>query len=125
MARVEYATQVSAQTVSNGALSAAAAAANTVVADTGQLAAGTYDVEYCLSIGGVATAGVELVIEHRNAANNANVSVLGGCACPASVAGRASRVTAAANERFRVVVGAAPLPASTKAAARLDAHRLP
>jgi hypothetical protein len=127
MARVEHVTQASAGDVSNGALSAAAAAANTVVADTGPLAAGVYDVEYQLHIGMLATAaaGVELVVEHRNAANNGNLSVLAGCPGGGAGSGRLSRVAVAANERIRVVVGAVALRASVKAAARLDVHRLP
>jgi hypothetical protein len=109
--------------VSNGALSAAAAASGTVVADTGQLPAGVYTVEVAMHVGGVATAGVELVVEHRNAANSANVTVLGGCGTGGGAAPRFSKVTVAENERIRVVVGAVALPTTTKASAHIRAYR--
>jgi hypothetical protein len=109
--------------VANGGLSAAAAAGGTVVADTGQLPAGAYTVECAMHIGGVATAGVELVVEHRNAGNSANVSVLGGCGTGGGASLRFVKVTVAANERIRIIVGAVALPATTKASAHVRAYR--
>jgi hypothetical protein len=111
-------------TVANGAQSAAAAAAGTVVADTGPLAAGTYLVEVVAAVLGVATAGVGLVIEHRNAANSANISTLGGVGGgSAALDTEINEVTVALNERIRVVVGAVTLPATTTAVASVRAYR--
>jgi hypothetical protein len=111
-------------TAANGAQSAAAAVGGTVVADTGALGAGTYLVEVIAAILGVATAGVGLVIEHRNAANGANISVLGGIGGGGDgLDTEISEVTIAANERIRVVVGATALPASTTAVASIRAYK--
>lgn len=107
--------------VNNGALSAAAAAIDTVVADTGSLPAGTYEVEITGGILGPDTAGVGLVAEHRNAANAATVSTLGG---GTQFERRIKRVTIAANERIRIKVDAVALPASTKAVAAVRVYQL-
>jgi predicted component of type VI protein secretion system len=112
-------------TAANGATSAAAATAGTVVADTGALVAGTYIVEVIASIFGVPTAGVGLEIQHRNAANSANVSVLGGTSPAGDLDTAIGEVTIAANERIRVVVGAVALPATTTATASVRAYRKP
>lgn len=114
--------QAPSSVVNNGGLSAAAAAVDTVVADTGALPAGTYEVEVTGGILGVLTAGVGLVVEHRNAANNANVAVLGG---GTQFERRIARVTVALNERIRVKVDAVALPASTKAVAAVRAYLRP
>jgi len=55
-----------------------APAVNTVLADTGQLAAGIFDIFANISSAGVATAGTgaSIALEHRNAANNATLAVL-------------------------------------------------
>jgi hypothetical protein len=110
-------------TTVQGAQSGAAAAAGTVVTDTGQLPAGTYSLDFEVAVLGVQVAGVGLVVEHRNAANGATVSVLGGCPGGAAVEGHLEGIVLAANERIRVVVGAVALPASTTGIARLHAYR--
>lgn len=107
--------------VNNGGQTAAAAAANTVVADTGALPAGTYEVELQGGVLGVLTAGVGLVVEHRNAANGANVAVLGG---GSQFERRIKRVTIAASERIRIRVDAVALPAATVAAAAIRVYQI-
>lgn len=109
--------------VNNGAVSAAAAAPSTVVADTGQLPAGTYEVEVTCAVLGPLTAGVGLVVEHRDAANTGNVAVLGGTA--GTLERRIKRVTVAVNQRIRVRVDAVALPASVVAVAAVRAYLLP
>ncbi len=53
------------------------AAANTVLADTGAMAAGTYDLQLQLSCtASTAAAATPFVIEHRNAANAVTLAVL-------------------------------------------------
>jgi hypothetical protein len=114
--------QAPSSVVNNGGLTAAAAAADTVVADTGALAAGTYAVEFQGGILGALTAGVGLVAEHRNAANAANIAILGG---GPQFDRRVARVTVALNERIRIKVDAVALPASTKAVAAIRVYLLP
>lgn len=108
-------------TVANGALSAAAAAIDTVVADTGALPAGTYRIDVNAGILGVQTAGVGFVVEHRNAANAATLEVLGG-----GVQGQVAvdRLVVATNERVRVKVDAVALPLLTKLSANVRAYRI-
>lgn len=105
--------------VNNGALSAAAAAIDTIVADTGALGAGTYVVEFTGGILGPDTAGVGLVVEHRNAANAANIAILGG---GTQFERRIARVVIAASERIRIKVDAVALPALTKAVAAIRVY---
>jgi hypothetical protein len=85
---------------------ATAPTAAQVVADTGALAAGVYDLEITLGFSGVLAAGKHLSVEHRNAANAANIAQLG--LAPAGTGGSVylTRVVVALNERVRVVVGA-------------------
>jgi hypothetical protein len=92
-----------APTVASGQATAPAIAA--VIADTGALAAGVYDLEITLGFSGVLAAGKHLSVEHRNAANAANVFQYGLCPAGASKTVYISRVVVAANERIRVVVG--------------------
>jgi argininosuccinate synthase len=75
-----------------------------VFVDTGQLAAGTYDFEIVMSVHAANTwaVGTGLVVEHRNAANNANVNVFGGCVGGGQVQFRLERVALATNERLRI-----------------------
>lgn len=51
-------------------------AQNTVLADTGALPAGTYDVFSYLEYTGAGTPGSLFILEHRNAANNATLATL-------------------------------------------------
>ena len=110
----------------NGTLSAGAAAADTVIADTGALPAGDYEVEVTMGIWGSAAAGKGLVCEHRNAANAANQSVLGGMGAGGGPSYfRIKRITIALNERIRVKVSdTVALAASEKAIASVRAYKL-
>lgn len=95
-------------------LKSAAPTANAVQADTGQLAAGTYDFDVHLAVADTVAVGKGLVIEHRNAANNANVNVLGGCTPNGGAVSLCiRRLTLAANERIRVIAGTAAGAASS------------
>lgn len=51
-------------------------AGNTVLADTGALGAGTYDLQLQLSFGGRTIPNTPIVIEHRNAANAVTLATL-------------------------------------------------
>lgn len=53
-----------------------APAANTVIADSGALTAGTYDFAAHMSMEGNQAARVAYVLEHRNAANSATLATL-------------------------------------------------
>lgn len=54
---------------------AVAPAVNTVLADTGALAAGTYDFQAFLNYGALATTQRAVELQHRNAANAASLAV--------------------------------------------------
>lgn len=79
-----------------------APAAGAVIADTGQLAAGTYRVEVHMAFADTLAAGKALILEYRNAANSAT---LHSAVCPAGATVRIviSRITIVGNERFRVI----------------------
>lgn len=95
-----------------------------VIADTGALGAGEYRLEIELSAEAVAAAGKGLRVEHRNAANGATVNTLGGVPGGASRDILVTRVTLAASERVRVVVGAVAFAASEVAVASIRAYKL-
>lgn len=91
-------TVASAQTV--------AGIAGSVVADTGPLPQGDYDVEITLGFSGIAAAGKHIQVEHRNAANNAVVQEYALCPAGAAHGLNLSKITLAANERIRAILGA-------------------
>jgi hypothetical protein len=91
-----------------------APAANAVQADTGQLSAGNYEFVVNLSASDTVAVGKGLIVEHRNAANNATVVVLGAVAPSGAVALHIPRITLAANERVRVIVGTVSGAASSR-----------
>ena len=97
--------------------------AGQVIADTGNLTAGEYLIEYSLFAQDTTAVGKGLTVEHRNAANNATVRVLGGCATPDNQYGFVRRLTVVANERVRVIAGAAGTAASVYGA-RVTAHKI-
>ena len=103
-----------ANNVTYTSLKTAAPSANSVQADSGALAAGTYDFDIHLAVADTIAVGKGLVIEHRNAANNANVNVLGG-ASPngGSTTVNIRRLVIATNERVRVIAGTANGAASS------------
>jgi hypothetical protein len=119
----EVSLKVPALQVRNGAR-AAAPAANAVLADTGPLPAGAYRVEWnCVAMDTIAV-GKGCIVEHRNAANSANIAVLGGCAAGESQSDEEDRVVVAANERIRVTVGSAAGAPSSLYAGHVAAYLL-
>lgn len=110
-------------TVKAGGLSAAAAAANTVVADTGDLPAGVYRVEVQGGCMATSAAGKGLVCEHRDAADAATLEVLGGSGTfPFNL--EVDRLVVGANESVRVKLDAVALGASEKAVASIRCYRV-
>lgn len=91
----------------------AAPTASAVQADTGALVAGDYDFDITLCASDTVAVGKGLVLEHRNAANNATVANLGGIPASASDQIRLRRYTIATNERLRVIAGTAAGAASS------------
>lgn len=91
----------------------AAPTASSVQCDTGQLAAGDYELDIHLVASDTVAVGKGLVIEHRNAANNANINVLGGCTAAETIDISIARITLAQNERIRVIAGTAAGAASS------------
>lgn len=112
-----------ASTVASGQSTAPGAAA--VVADTGALAAGLYDLEITLGFSGVLAAGKHISVEHRNAANGANIAQLGLCPAGGVKTIYISRVVVAANERVRAVIGAVAAAAAEVAHATIRAIPVP
>lgn len=91
----------------------AAPAANSVQADTGQLAAGDYDFIINLACADTIAVGKGLVIEHRNAANSATLFNLGAATAGDSKQFVFRRYAIATNERIRVIAGTAAGTASS------------
>lgn len=112
-----------ATTVASGQVTAGAIAA--VIADTGALPAGTYDVEITLGFSGAGVAGKHISVEHRNAANAANVQALGLCPAAAVKTIYLSRVAVALNERIRAVIGPVAAAAAEVAHATIRAIPVP
>ena len=85
--------------------------ANTVIADTGALAAGTYDVQLQLASGiRVAAASTPLMIQHRNAANAITLATLLSTDPAGGDVGNAVQspifgYVIALNERLRIITG--------------------
>jgi hypothetical protein len=105
------------------ALSAAPAGGATVL-DTGNIAAGVYDIEYNLAALDAAAAGKGLLLYHRNAADDADVKLLAACSAGSSVDGVVRRVTLAEGEELRVVSGGQAASANSQYAARLTLRRV-
>lgn len=85
----------------------AAPVANAVQADTGALAAGSYDFDVQIAASDTAAVGKGLVIEHRNAANGATLQTLGGVPAGMAVQVKLRSYAIAANERLRIIAGTA------------------
>ncbi len=98
--------------------------ANAVIADTGQLAAGTYYVEIQLATSASPAAGKHLQVEHRNAANAATVNVIGGCPGGVVTPLTVERLVVALNERVRVITGAVAFAATEGAIASIRVYKL-
>ncbi len=92
----------------------AAPLASAVIADSGQLAAGSYRVEYSAAAMDTVAVGKGMLLEHRNAANNATTHTLAAISAADSMCGEILRVTVAANERIRWIAGTAAGAASSK-----------
>jgi hypothetical protein len=100
----------------------AAPNANSVVCDSGQLAAGSYAVHYSLAAMDTLAVGKGMIVEHRNANNTSTTHSLGGCVAGGSQVGVVERVTLAANERIRVIAGSAAGAASSRYIAHLSIY---
>lgn len=109
-------------TVAAGETTASIAAA--LIADTGQLAAGTYMVEVVLGFSGTGAAGKHLAVQHRDAANTGTVSPLGLCPAGGAIGLAFERVVIAANQRIRVVVGAVAAAAAEVTQAQIRVYLL-
>lgn len=91
---------------SNGIL--LAPVANTVLADTGALADGNYDVQLAMQSNSALTNDESFRVEHRNAANAANLAVwdylvLNGASAAYFYAGLTFAYQLASNERLRII----------------------
>ena len=76
-----------------------------VQADTGALAAGTYDFDVYLAISDTVAVGKGLVVEHRNAANAATLFNIGGAAPSGQIQIQIRSYPLLLNERVRVIAG--------------------
>lgn len=85
----------------------AAPAAGAVLADSGALVAGLYDIKVEMACSDTPAPGRGMKVEHRNAANNATIRVLGGATPETTVQVEHFRYRLAANERVRVIAGTA------------------
>lgn len=85
----------------SGDLVAPAGAA--VIADSGALAAGVYDVDICMAAADAAAPGKGILIQHRNGANAATTNILGSCAAGSSNQVNLKGYVLLANERIRAV----------------------
>jgi hypothetical protein len=115
--------QPPALTVSNGS-QAVAPAGGAVLADTGPLAAGDYLIEIEAGSADTLAAGKGIRIEHRNAANAANI--VQGAVIPAGAYAsiRWGRVTLATNERVRATVAGVAGAASSEYGAHIRAYKI-
>jgi hypothetical protein len=92
----------------------AAPTANAVQATTGALAAGNYDFDINLACADTVAVGKGLVVEHRNAADNATLQNLGACTPNGgAVVIQLRNYPIATNERIRVIAGTAAGAASS------------
>lgn len=78
-----------------------APAANAVIADTGALPEGVYDIDIAIACADTAGVGKGIVVQHRNAANSGNTQVLGGTSAACSDTIHLTDYMVAANERIR------------------------
>ena len=77
-------------------------AVNTIFLDTGALVAGTYDFDINLSCFGALTAGLGVIVEHRNAANSATLQTIAACQQGGTFSFKITNYVIATNERIRV-----------------------
>lgn len=81
-----------------------APAANAVLADSGQLAAGLYDIDMFAAVADTLAVGKGIVIEHRNAANGATLQSYMGCPAGNGAQLNLRGVVVQTNERIRAIV---------------------
>ena len=107
----------------SGLVTAPAAAA--VIADTGVMAAGTYEVE--IHGGSTAAAGVlkYMVAEHRNAANDATLQTIALWNAPSNSGYGVRKLDIALDQRIRVINGAAAGEADSRYQAFITAKLVP
>jgi len=95
--------------------SGTAPAANTVIVDTGALAAGTFDIQLHMAVfANVVTGGLPIVCEHRNAANDTTLATFISFDLTTTRLSATQFVPAfgyviAANERIRMKIGSQTL----------------
>lgn len=94
--------------------SPAVPAANSIIADSLALAAGTYRIEYAAGAMDTLAVGKGMLLEHRNAANNATLNTIASVVAGESRYGRVERITVGAGERIRWIAGTAAGAASSK-----------
>lgn len=92
--------------------SAAAPAAAAVVADTGPMEAGDYEIAVNIGSDDTAAAGKHALMEHRNAANDGTLHRK-LMPVPGHAEWRIPRIAIAKNERVRVITGAAAAAGTT------------
>lgn len=100
-------------------------AANAVISDTGQMAAGDYRVIANLAASGALGPGKSVVLAHRNAANNADVRILGLVPCGDSGTIRIDRLTMALNERVVARAGSAATVAAEEYFGEIELIAIP
>lgn len=115
---------VSKQTAVRASGAVAAPAASAVIADTGNLPAGDYLIEWAVAAMDTVAVGKGMVVEHRDAADAVTNFRLGGCVAGDSQSGVSRRITVAANESVRVIAGTAAGAASSLYVASIAAHRI-
>jgi len=94
-----------------------APAANAILADTGALAVGSYDFDVTAAVSDTVAVGKGIWLEHRNAANNANLRTFGVATPNGGTAHyRIERYALAASERMRCIVLVAGAASSRYAA---------
>lgn len=100
-----------------------APAAGAVIADTGALPAGKYDIEVTMAVLAAAAPGQGVIIEHRNAANAATLNRLGGTSAGCSEQIFVNDWVLALNERIRVVAGTQNIAATGEVQAMVRARQ--
>lgn len=91
-----------AEVISSG--DSVAPGAGAVIADSGALPAGIYDLDITISSADSSGPGKGIAVQHRNAGNAANVNVIGGTSAACSDTIHLEDYVIAANERIRAVV---------------------
>jgi hypothetical protein len=102
-----------------------AAGVDALIADTGALPAGDYEIYAHAASDGVLAAGKSIKLVHRNAADNANIKELGGCAPGGTIRIYVPRITLAVNERIEWRGGSVAHEAGANARGHIEALAIP